>query len=148
MDSGAGDGDWTLQWPASVDRVDVRDGRLAFVLGNARKGAWSAADVAAAERCYTGQRVTVSESGDVIFVDPPVAEPRSEAGGPVASSVRNPDVTRASSDVGTGGSRVVLHVTADQVESARGLVRLRGPDRVDPLIRKLAETRPAPGRQP
>lgn len=126
MASEAGEGDWTIRWPASADRVELRDGRLVFHVQRNQKGAWTAHDVAAAERCYAGQRVTVSESGDVMFIGPP------------------------SSGAGTGVKRLVLHVTADQVESARALMRLRGHDRVDPLIRKLAETRPpaAPRRQP
>jgi hypothetical protein len=37
-------------------------------------------------------------------------------------------------------------VTDDQVESARALIRISGgPDKVDPLIRKIAEAQPRKG---
>lgn len=65
--------DWLLRWPGvAADRVEVHDGRLAYELrGFTAKARWDADDVAAAERAYPGQQVTVSDSGRYLFVGPP-----------------------------------------------------------------------------
>lgn len=44
-------------------------------------------------------------------------------------------------------SKKTIKVTRDQVSAARALITLRGgPDKVDPLIRKVAEATPNPRR--
>lgn len=134
--------DWTLGWPAAADRVEVWDGRLVFELRGFGKATWTDHDVAAAERCYSGQRVTLSDSRALMFVDPPAPERDSV---PVGTSGHTGagETVLAAGPMDSG--RRVLRVTADQVGAAKGLVRLRGVDRVDPLIRKVAEARPAHG---
>jgi uncharacterized membrane protein len=44
-------------------------------------------------------------------------------------------------------SKKTIKVTRDQVSAARALIKLRGgPDKVDPLVRKIAEAAPSPRR--
>lgn len=143
--AGSGDQpDWMLRWPTAAERVEVWDGRLVFELRGFAKATWTDEDVAAAERCYTGQRVTLSDSRALLFVDPPTSEPHPGAAAATSGHTGTGEAVPAAG-AATSHPRV-LRVTADQVGAARGLMRLRGADRVDPLIRKVAEARPAPGR--
>lgn len=139
--------DWTQRWPAAVDRVEVWDGRLMYELRGFGKSAWTDEDVVAAQRCYPGQRVTLSASRTRLFVDAPVA--RSSAASAELDAARGgPGGDSDTADTGPGAAsrqRTVIRVSADQHDAARALVRLRGGlDKVPPLIAKVAQARPAP----
>ena len=142
--------DWTMRWPASADRVEVWDGRLMWELRGFGKRAWTDDDVVAAQRCYPGQRVTLSQSRTRLFVDPPnrgagavTAEPDAERNRPEGA------FEPAAAGAGHASSRrTVIRVSADQRDAARALVKLRGGlDKVSPLIAKVAQARPARERR-
>lgn len=62
--------DWTELWPAGAERIEVIDGRLAFELRGFSRTAWTQQDLAAAQRCYRGHAVHISESGAVLYIEP------------------------------------------------------------------------------
>ena len=69
-DGSRGD-DWKLRWPAGAERIEVWDGRLMFELRGFSRSEWTDEDIRAAQRCYPNQRVTLSASRAVLFVEPP-----------------------------------------------------------------------------
>lgn len=148
MASSGSELDWKLRWPAGAERIEVWDGRVVFEVRGISKTEWTDEDVLAAERCYPGQRVTLSTSRALLFVEPPSA-----GRGASRDSYQLDRPVTASEDTAVVGAprpaRTVLRVSADQVDAARALVRLRGgSDRVDPLIRKVAAARPLSAREP
>lgn len=141
-----GPDDWTLGWPAAAERVEVWEGRLVFQLRGFIKAVWTDQDVAAAERCYPGQRVTLSPSRAMLFVAPPAGDSEQINGAPAGRTEVERGVRErrqsGNTDADVRRPRTVVRVTRDQVEAARGLVRLRSPEDVGPLIRKVADARP------